>query len=72
MKINGITVHKSITVARVCAAVERYNQSLDNPGFCLACGEEAMGVEGDAEHYECESCGETAVFGASNLLIYMA
>lgn len=38
-------------------------------GFCTACGEEAYGCEPDAREYECESCGEHAVFGAEELLL---
>lgn len=41
----------------------------DGTGFCLACGEEAMGVEPDAEQYECESCGAHKVYGAEQLLL---
>ena len=28
-----------------------------------------MGCEPDAEHYPCESCGESEVFGAEELMI---
>ena len=38
-------------------------------GFCLACGQEAQGVEPDARRYHCESCGEPKVYGAEELLI---
>ena len=38
-------------------AIERSQTGLDNPGFCLACGEEQEGCEPDARGYECESCG---------------
>ena len=62
-------VHKSITAARIIEAVERHQTSLDNPGFCLACGHEAEGVEPDAEGYECEACGETEVMGTEQILI---
>jgi hypothetical protein len=41
----------------------------DNEGFCLACGEEAFGIEPDAERYECEYCEKSAVYGAEQLLI---
>ena len=64
-------MHKSITSARVCEAVERYNTTLDCPGFCIACGEEADGCEPDARGYECEICGERKVYGAEELLMYM-
>jgi hypothetical protein len=46
--------------------------SLDNPGFCLICGEDAEGVEPDACNYTCESCGAEQVFGAQELLLYIA
>ena len=71
MKIGRWTVHPSITEEVVSEAVERRMTSLDNPGFCLACGFEQGGCEPDAEEYECESCGENAVYGADELLIYM-
>lgn len=64
-------VHPSVTPERVAAAVEREQTSLDNPGFCVRCGAEAEGVEPDARRYECESCGEPGVYGASELLISM-
>jgi predicted RNA-binding Zn-ribbon protein involved in translation (DUF1610 family) len=43
--------------------------TLDNPGFCIACGEEADNVEPDARNYECDYCGEHQVYGAEELLI---
>lgn len=58
-------IHASITADRVMAACE----ADDNLGFCIACGDEAFGVEPDARRYECEACGERAVFGAEELLI---
>ena len=72
MHIDGILVHPSITVARVCEAVERHNTTLDNPGFCLSCGFEQDGCEGDMEGGECESCGEASVYGAEQILIHVA
>jgi hypothetical protein len=41
---------------------------LDSPGVCVACGDDAEGVEPDAEGYTCETCGEDSVFGAEQLL----
>ena len=40
-----------------------------NMGFCLACGNEADGVEPDARKYECENCGAEKVYGFEELLI---
>ena len=65
-------MHKSITVDRICEAVERHNTTLDNPGFCVACGEEQDGCEPDAERHVCGSCGERQVYGAEQLLIMVA
>jgi len=62
-------LHKSITERRVLRAVERQQTSLDNPGFCLACGIEAHGCEPDARRYECESCGMKAVYGAEWIMM---
>jgi hypothetical protein len=64
--------HPSITAERVTEAVEREFTTLDDPGFCLACGADADGVEPDAEQYICESCGEPAVYGAAEILIAIA
>ncbi len=71
MKIDGIEVHKSVTKKRVAEACERELCSLDNPGICIACGEDADGVEPDARQYECEGCGRLAVYGAGELAILM-
>lgn len=56
----------------IIAAVKRGNSSLDDPGFCLICGNEQDGCEPDAENYACESCGAEQVFGAEQLLISIA
>lgn len=72
LQIDGFIVHETVTPERVQEAVERYAASLDNPGFCLACGADAEGVEPDASRYICEACEAPAVYGASELLIYMA
>jgi ribosomal protein L37E len=54
-----------IDIERVIEAV----QDDDGHGFCLACGEDAYGVEPDARNYTCLSCGAPQVFGAEELLI---
>ena len=67
MKINP-----SITVDRIMDALERQMTTLDDPGFCLACGNEQGGCEPDARHYKCEACGENQVWGAEELLLRIA
>lgn len=62
-------LHPSITTDRLLEAVERAETSLDNPGFCIACGADAEGCEPDMRKGECESCGKHAVYGASELLM---
>lgn len=64
--------HSRLTAEQIIEAVERRRTSLDDPGFCVACGGEAAGVEPDAENYECAACGELQVFGAEALLIRIA
>lgn len=62
-------MHKSITLDKIMDACNRRNTSLDNPGFCVACGNEQEGCEPDARKYECEACGERQVYGAEELLM---
>lgn len=57
------------SIDSICEAIESRETSLDNPGFCLACGEEADGCEPDARDYTCEYCDEPCVFGAEELLM---
>ena len=55
---------RAITIERVMEQCE--NDEYE--GICLACGEDAQGVEPDAREYECESCGKEKVFGCEELL----
>lgn len=64
-----MTMHPSITYARVHDALHRQIVTLDNPGFCKACGADADGCEPDAQNYICELCGEAAVFGAFEIAV---
>jgi predicted RNA-binding Zn-ribbon protein involved in translation (DUF1610 family) len=56
---------RKVTLTQVMEAIE----ADDHLGFCLACGEEAYGVEPDARRYACESCGAKQVYGAEECLI---
>jgi hypothetical protein len=59
-------LHKSITPERIMEACERYQQSLDNPGLCIACGAEAEGVEPDAENTPASPVALPACMGPSS------
>lgn len=61
-------IHDSITNERIIDELHR-SGCLDSPGVCLTCGEDADGVEPDAEGYECEACGAHSVCGWEQLLI---
>jgi hypothetical protein len=62
--VKPVTKRKAITIERVMQQCE--NDEYE--GICLACGEDAQGVEPDAREYECESCGKEKVFGCEELL----
>lgn len=63
-------ISKKVTLKRIMRAIESERDCF--PGFCTACGASAEGVEPDACRYECESCGEPAVYGAEELLLMVA
>jgi hypothetical protein len=68
MDHDEVSAWADLNADRVLEAVQADGQT----GFCVKCGSEADGyVEPDAENYKCETCGESAVFGADQLLFYM-
>jgi predicted amidophosphoribosyltransferase len=66
-----IKIHPSITVDRVTQAVENQQISLDDPGFCLACGADADGCEPDGEGLICNECKQPQVYGAEQVLLLL-
>lgn len=62
-------IHHSVTEQRVLEMIEDYHTSLDNPGICLVCGEDADGVEPDARGYTCDACERRGVYGAEQILL---
>lgn len=62
-------LHAKVSQDQLLAMVEESMFGMSDGGFCMACGEEAMNVEPDAVGYECESCEESQVFGAEQLLL---
>lgn len=63
-------IHPSITTDRIVNICE-HGDLLDNPGICIACGEDADGVEPDAREYVCETCEKPAVYGVLELLLML-
>ena len=41
-------------------------------GFCVGCGAERYNIEPDAHEFPCESCGHNRVYGAEEILLYIA
>lgn len=65
-------MHESLTIDVIMEACERAQATLDNPGFCVACGTEHDDCEPDARNYKCDKCGLNQVFGAEELLMMVA
>lgn len=65
---NAVVPARVISQKRIMRAIE----SGESVGFCTSCGAEQMGVEPDANGYQCESCGQMAVSGAEELLMQTA
>ncbi len=61
-------IHESVTLDRVMEAIEVD----DMLGFCIACGEERDCCEPDMRGGPCEECNTDNVYGAEELLFYMA
>ena len=62
-------VHPSVTHERIMACAEGSLFGTEDDGICVACGEDQMGVEPDAERYKCEACGERQVYGGEQLVL---
>jgi len=52
--------------------IDALESGADMQGLCIRCGADAYNVEPDAEQYRCEYCGERAVFGLEQLVLYIA
>lgn len=68
----NIINREALDMDRVLAAAEDSMFGMGNIGFCVRCGHEQDGCEPDARRYECEECGERAVFGASEIVLMVA
>lgn len=47
----------------VLRSVERAEHTQEHSGFCTACGHEQEHCSPDAQQWQCESCGQHAVYG---------
>lgn len=63
-------LHESITEERIEQGARESMFGEDMCGVCIACGEEAYGVEPDAEEYRCEACGQMKVYGWEQVLLH--
>jgi hypothetical protein len=64
-----VTVHPSVTMPRVRAAME---SSAADVRFCIVCGAQHTGDAPAIWHLHCHSCGAYAVYGADELLFSLA
>jgi hypothetical protein len=67
-----VTIHPSVTLPRVRAAVETNSSSGANVRFCIVCGVQHTGEAPAIWHLHCHSCGAYAVYGADELLFSLA
>lgn len=58
-----------ISIERIIEAIESSMIDLEMPGFCMACGADAYGIDPDADSLACEDCDAMAVCGAEYALI---
>lgn len=66
-----MNMHSSITFERIEEACRARETSLENPGFCIACGADHDECEPDARNYTCYECGQSEVFGAEECLMFL-
>jgi hypothetical protein len=63
--------HPDLTDKVIFDAAKRQMRDLDDPGFCVMCGNEQGGCEPDARRIRCEACGARQVFGAAELFMHV-
>lgn len=63
--------HPNITDEVIVDATARQMRDLEDPGFCVMCGNEQGGCEPDARRITCEACGARQVFGAQELFMHI-
>ena len=67
-----VTIHPSVTLPRVRAAVVKSSSSTADVRFCTVCGVQHTADAPAILHLHCHSCGAYAVYGAEELLYSLA
>jgi hypothetical protein len=67
-----MSLPERLSLDTVHAAAVDQMYGTGNDGFCLNCGAEHDACEPDMRNAECESCGDHAVFGASEIMLMKA
>ena len=72
-EINKVLIERKypVSVDEILDAARSEIFGLENPGFCILCGEQSDSCEPDARYYKCEQCDELSVFGAAELMFYV-
>lgn len=68
-KMKALEAAGKISMDEVVEAAKEALIGLENPGFCLACGERQEGCEPDARKYKCDNCGKREVYGAEEIIV---
>ena len=67
-----ITAFAAKNTDQIVNSVESSMFDCESIGICIHCGEERDSCEPDARQYECYDCERHTVYGASELLLYIA
>lgn len=62
-------LHESINIERLAALATQNFISCTNYGVCIACGEEANGVEPDSRDSLCDHCHTRNVWGVDEIIL---
>ena len=69
---NPASWHPTLTIDRIMEYAEAQMFGTQDVGLCIHCGGEREMTEPDAREYDCPDCMRLTVYGAPELLIYVA
>lgn len=69
LSLHELCEKNNMTLDDLIEQAERSLFDLDDVGYCMSCGTEVFGIEPDARRYECEVCGQKAVFGLQEIVL---